>query len=176
MMQGDINTGLARPTMQIMHSDADESENYEPEDIRDVKGDGNCFFRCISVALYENEDEHKEIRENVVQKIVAEREFYGAYTDKDFEKHVEGMSRSNGSNDSWATEAELIATSNFYDDDVYVYLHKEKNWEWHTYTKDGKCHHERKHIKILSTGSHFKLVRDEGRPCKCGRNETTRTT
>ena len=105
-----------------------------------------------------------------------DRKFYGAYTGKDFEKHIEGMSRSNGSNDSWATEAEIIATSDCYDIDIFVYVQREKNSEWHIYTKDGKCHHERKYIKILSSRSHFQLVQDKGRPCKCGRNETTRPT
>ena len=136
--------------------------------IIDVNGDGNCFFRCMSLALHDSENEHKEIRERVVRKMREDKEFYRAYISTDFEKHTEGMSNSNGRDETWATEAELIAASECYNRDIYVYTKVGNKSDWCLYSKDGQCHHTREYIKILSTGSHYKLVRDEGRPCNCG--------
>ena len=36
---------------------------------RDVAGDGNCLFRALSVCLYDKEDEHCNLRQNIVQHI-----------------------------------------------------------------------------------------------------------
>ena len=52
--------------------------------------------------------------------------------------------------------------------DIYVYTKIGNKSDWCLYSKDGQCHHTRGYIKILSTGSHYKLIRDEGRPCNCG--------
>ena len=38
-----------------------------------VVGDGNCYFRCISQALYGNQDKHVEIRNTVVPELTANK-------------------------------------------------------------------------------------------------------
>ncbi|XP_043469669.1 uncharacterized protein PF11_0213-like [Leptopilina heterotoma] len=35
--------------------------------LKEVEGDGNCLFRSLSYALYNNEDKHKDLRNQVVQ-------------------------------------------------------------------------------------------------------------
>jgi len=34
-----------------------------------VKGDGNCFYRCLSKHIYGSEDKHKDIRQKVTDHI-----------------------------------------------------------------------------------------------------------
>ena len=143
------------------------NKNDKPDDIEDVMGDGNCFFRCLSIALHKHEEEHKKMRENVVQKMNEDKEFYKQLIDEDYQEHIDGMKHSDGRIESWATEAEIIAASETYNIDIFVYREIGNDPDWHLYTKDRKCHHARKYVKILNERSHYKLVLDQGRPCKC---------
>ena len=148
-----------------------------PENAQDVKGDGNCFFRCIALSLYESEEQHETIRKKVVHEINSDERYYKEYMDKEIKEHVNDMSRSNGGTATWATEAEVLATAECYKIDIFVYIETGDHPDWLRYTKDWKCHHKRKYIKILCTGSHYKLVHDPGRPCKCAeRNQNSGTT
>ena len=51
----------------------ESSSRKAPETIRDVKGDGNCFFRCISVFFNGDEDKPEDIRRNVVETFGGEQ-------------------------------------------------------------------------------------------------------
>ena len=149
----------------------------EPTDIQNVEGDGNCFFRCIALALYKSEEQHEIIRKKVVHEIENDSDYYKKYIDKEIKTHVNDMSRSNGGTATWATEAEIVGTTACYNIDIFVLTDAGNQPDWHLYTKDWICQHTRKYIKILCTGSHYKLVLDPGRPCKCAvSSQSSRTT
>ena len=40
-------------------------QNYSPNEIINVKGDGNCLFRCFARIVYGNEGEHNKIRSQI---------------------------------------------------------------------------------------------------------------
>ena len=147
----------------------DEGKSDEPKNTENVKGDGNCFFRSISKALFATENKHEQIRKEVVMKMRQEQVFYKEYTGSNFEKHTNDMLNTEGGVEIWATEAEIIGTSECYNLDLFVYSLVGNKPQWLLYTRDGKCNHSRKYVKILHTGSHYKLVLDKGRPCTCGR-------
>ena len=73
--------------------------------------DGNCFFRCISKYLYNTEEKHEELRQNIVCKMNEDRTFYSSLVDEDLDTHLQNMKRSDGHTNTWATEAEIIAAS-----------------------------------------------------------------
>ena len=147
-----------------------------PQDVSDVVGDGNCFFRCISLSLYSTQEKHKEVREKIVATVQNDKQFYKERIDGNFDQHVKEVSLSDGSGSSWATEAECLAASETYDRDIFVYDERRTPAEWFRYSRPDTCNHRRKYIKILCTGSHFKLVNDDGRPCKCRENRKDWTT
>ena len=35
-----------------------------------VAGDGNCYFRALSINLYNNEDAHLQLRHSIIQNII----------------------------------------------------------------------------------------------------------
>ena len=150
------------------------SRRKAPETIRDVKGDGNCFFRCISVFLNGDEDKHEDIRRNVVETLRDNKDRYKHLVDGDFDTHIQNMSKAIGNRNSWATEAELCATSETYGCEIYVYAKAGTAEKWHRYSVWETCNHKSKFIKINHTGSHYQLVVDNERPCSCGEHKGER--
>ena len=75
--------------------------------------------------------------------------------------------RSDGHTNTWATEAEILATSEAYKCDIFVLSEQYKNIGWQKFSFDKECNHNKKSIKILNTVNHFKLVTDEKRVCIC---------
>ncbi|KAK3107196.1 hypothetical protein FSP39_009103 [Pinctada imbricata] len=113
----------------------------EPQvEISQVRGDGNCFYRCVSLHLYGKDENHKEIRADIIKEIQTNPSFFKRYVDIDIDKHVENTQRSDGSIESYATEAELIACSKLFDIDIHVTsdIH---NPVWHRYSVNDVCSH-----------------------------------
>ena len=150
------------------------SSRKAPETIRDVKGDGNCFFRCISVFFNGDEDKHEDIRRNVVETLRENKDRYKHLVDGDFDTHIQNMSKATGSRNSWATKAELCATSETYDCEIYEFAKSGTVEKWHRYSVWETCNHRSKFIKINHTGSHYQLVVDRERPCSCGEHKGER--
>ena len=63
--------------------------------VRDVKKDGNCYFRCIALAIHDNETKHKEVRQKIVETMKMNKQVYQAYAEN-FDSHLENMMRSDG--------------------------------------------------------------------------------
>lgn len=60
----------SRPTRSALHSSNPPSQSPHSSDPLpsfsiDVPGDGNCFFRCVSLGLYHTEEKHQELRKSV---------------------------------------------------------------------------------------------------------------
>ena len=49
--------------------------NGKAVDIKDVKKDGNCLFRVLSLALFKKDDSHEQIKEKVVETLIMETDF-----------------------------------------------------------------------------------------------------
>ena len=75
--------------------------------------------------------------------------------------------RSDGHKNTWATEAEILSTSEADKCDVFVLREQYKNTRWQNFSFDTECNHNKKSIKILNTANHFKLVKDIKRECIC---------
>lgn len=115
-----------------------------------MMGDGNCFFRAISQALFGNPSRHKEIRKEVVNEIRGNKENYETYTNN-FEEHVYHMHFSDGRESSWATEA---ATTNIYKCDINVRMHSNGNEIWQKF----QCQNSRKILNLDHRNNHFNLL------------------
>ena len=131
--------------------------------VEDVARDGNCFFRCVSKALYGTEDNHLEIREEVVESMSQnEKVFKGLVDEKNYQQHLQTMKNAK----VWATQAELMATSKRYNQDIIVRSLVNGTWQWLNYSfKD--CDHKRKYIAIECQNHHFRLLQVNKRPCTC---------
>ena len=84
------------------------------------------------------------------------------------------MSKATGSRNAWATEAELCATSEAYDCEIYVFAKAGTVEKWHRYSVWETCNHRSQFIKINHTGSHYQFVVDIEKPCSCGEHKGER--
>ena len=104
--------------------------NNVPKQIIDVRGDGNCFFRCLAQAVSDNEEEHATWREKVVATMKEDISYYQTLMDGNVEEHLESKSKTSGGNEIWATEAEIHAASEYLNLDIFVYSKPSSSCEW----------------------------------------------
>ena len=93
--------------------------------IRTVKGDGNCFFRALSVSVT-----GWEVGQLAIRKLVCDHiNTVGPYT-----KHVEGKTYLNQSKmktpSVFATDMEIMAAAQVFGTDIYVYHTYGNSLKW----------------------------------------------
>ena len=84
-----------------------------------VRGDGNCFYRCLSRSFYGHEDNHGKIRKETVDFIRPNTKHFKMMLDEPVSKHLHGR------RESWATEMEIMAASALYGANI-KHKHKHK--------------------------------------------------
>ena len=67
---GDVD----RPSVAILQRfDRGKLDSFSP---RAVVGDGNCYYRAVSLALYGHEDHHRHLRAVTAIEMIKNREYY----------------------------------------------------------------------------------------------------
>ena len=97
-------------------------------------GDGNCFYRSLSRYLYNIQDQHKEIRESIVNYMEQHQSSFTCFIDGNFLKHVNEQKKTDGDISSWATEAELYAASAKFGINIKVTRQFNESPQWNNYT------------------------------------------
>ena len=87
--------------------------------VRSIKGDGNCFFRTVSVGLIAFEVGHLKIRQMVCEHITT----YGSYTRKSEGKYYVNQNKMKVSG-TYVTDVEIMSAAQIFS--VYIYM-------YHTY-------------------------------------------
>ena len=111
----DIFASLPSEAMTIKRKD-------RPCLTHDVVGDGNCYFRCISLLVSGTEMNHFSIRKWILANL--SRRSIGMDVDK-YTKLTK-MNRNN----TWATEVEIVATAKLLKTDIYVFSLHGRDWQW----------------------------------------------
>lgn len=110
-----------------------QSELKAPRRIHRTKGDGNCFFRCISHLLTGSEEQHSMVRDVVVTHMSSKSvdQKLRSYA---CEEMGEYLSRSRMEDDgTWATDVEILATANLLAYDIYIYTKVGTDMRWMRY-------------------------------------------
>ena len=110
-----------------------------------VKGDGNCFFRCISLKVHGTEENYSKVRQQIVEFLEKNEEDYSELVldkkGKTYKEYLQEMQKDK----VWATEVEILAAGPVYKCEIFVQVCKQgtDKWEWHCYSKGdkGKCDH-----------------------------------
>ena len=89
--------------------------------IINIKGDGNCFYRCISKWKYGSEEEHGMVRREIVDFMWNNQTSYAAYIDGDVKSHLEQQRFTDGRLSSWATEAEVFAATFLFNTTIVIH-------------------------------------------------------
>jgi hypothetical protein len=119
-----ISASVANNT-NITQTKTTSSYTADTTDIKVINaiGDGNCFFRCISVYFNDTQTHHETINQQVVNKMQSDSNKYKQFVSGSFNKHLEDMCKKNGNALPYATEAEIIAAS-----DLQPWKAQERLW------------------------------------------------
>ena len=135
--------------------------------ILNVKGDGNCFFRCLSLHFFNNENQHDALRQEIVAHMKRNETRFKEFAHQNIVQYLENMSKTDGRLQSYATEGELLAASECYEIEIYIQTLVRKDQLWNRYSFSDDCDHNKSYVTIIHENEHFKLVRNLPRPCTC---------
>ena len=121
--------------------------------------DGNVFFSCISEYLNETEEEHEQIRQEIIDTLSANKQFCSKLIDGSFEQHIHNMKLTNGHTNTWATESEIIAASETFNIEIFVQTMINGKHKWMRYSRNSDCDHSIQFITIRYQDNYFSLLR-----------------
>jgi hypothetical protein len=101
-----------------------------PVEVQNVAGDGNCFFRVISLELGGTEDDHRTIRDGIVNFMSNgnHEETFSNYTGRSSADYINQTSMN--VNGTWATDTEIVATATWLQTTIYVYTAYASGNKW----------------------------------------------
>lgn len=119
-----VTYGQCSP-LQIRRSDP-------PRGVKNVCGDGNCFFRCISYLLSGREDLHVAVRHWALSHLSA----------LDLGMPVARYIRTSRMDrpGEWASDHEILAAAKMLKTDIFVFSKYATEWKWMEF----KCHRRRR--------------------------------
>ena len=131
-----------------------------PKDVIPIRGDGNCFFRCISYAITGSQAAHKQIRNDIVSFMKDKPRKIQNHFGKKY--LVDSRMEEDG---TWATEAEILATAAYLNTDIRIFAKSGKQYRWLNYSRTtlGRGSRAREWRSIYLTnefGVHFNYVGD----------------
>ena len=95
--------------------------------IRDVKGDGNCLFRCFSRYLYGMEERHKEIRFKIVRYVARDWKYFG---DKSHRKNSKEYVNEMGKDRTFGTDLEIEIFSKLLGSEIVTSREQDGRRKW----------------------------------------------
>lgn len=133
-----------------------------PADFLHVEGDGNCWFRCLSLVLTGSQDDYKQIRNAIVKFMVSEPASTLLKTHHKFATTEEYVRKSKMLEDTiWATDLEILATASMLESDVFVFGTYGNRQAWQQFCANElkpSCIASEKSIYIRLQGNHYDCV------------------
>ena len=86
-----------------------------------ITGDGNCLFRCFSLILFGDQDQHLRVRTSLVDFIKKNPSFFTTYC---LPLTVPEHSQRMANNFVWGTHVEIFAASLYFNLPIYVAVAK----------------------------------------------------
>jgi hypothetical protein len=120
--------------------------------------DGYCFFHCISEYLNDTQEEHEQIREEVIDTSSANKQFYSQLINGKFEQLIHNMKQTDGHTNTWTTESEIIAASKTFNIEIFVQSMINGKHEWIRYSRNSDCDHSIQFKAIRHQNNHFSLI------------------
>ena len=117
-----------------------------------IRGDGNCYFHCISFILSGAEDFYPEVRKAICDFIeVFDTDLSPFLNEGEGKKYIQDSGMRN--NTIWATEMEILARAKIMRCDVFTF----HNYEWQRFPYKGKLSHDAFYIDHR-VGNHYDVV------------------
>ncbi|KAJ8018579.1 hypothetical protein HOLleu_43351 [Holothuria leucospilota] len=143
-------TAIGNP--QICHITA------KPSVVKNIEGDGICFFRCLSYLITNSEENHLALRHQIVQSIQPTHLTSSSQTVQQY-IHASNMDFPN----VWSTEVEIMAAASLLQTDIYTYALQGNQWKRLRYPATGNLgtpvDKTKRAIYIVNTSSiHYDVI------------------
>nr|XP_054775560.1 uncharacterized protein LOC129284114 [Lytechinus pictus]XP_054775561.1 uncharacterized protein LOC129284114 [Lytechinus pictus]XP_054775563.1 uncharacterized protein LOC129284114 [Lytechinus pictus] len=97
--------------------------------LKEISRDGNCFYRSISYALTECEDNHIDVRIAVANFLASNADTFVGFLRRNFTCVTQYLKcQKIMENGVWATEVEILVAAKMLGVDIYVYDEELKRW------------------------------------------------
>jgi hypothetical protein len=120
-----------------------------------VRGDGNCFYRVLSIAAAGTESHHTIIRDKLIAFMSQDRirfQLYDMYPDF----NIETASTAG----HWATDAEIFVAAAFLCTDIFVFVNTHSiGWQVYESARLGDRAIHENNVYIKHGGNHFYFVK-----------------
>ncbi|XP_016656023.1 uncharacterized protein LOC107882322 [Acyrthosiphon pisum] len=129
-----------------------------PKKLIDVLGDGNCWYRCISLWINGSEEHHELVRLKLYQFFMTDNRVRAYVGDIDSYLDINPLNVIG----TWATDVEIFATALMLNTNIYIYSDYHKSWQ--LFGKNGNykdgvrvnenclymCHINRNHYSVVA--------------------------
>ena len=119
VIPGGLNVFLKRPDLKTL---------------RNMKGDGSCLFRAVSILLTGTQHEHRRVRQAVVQHLLVNEHLFInniIFDCSEYNSMEEYIQEKNMLHDGWGGSTELYALSHLLLRRVYTYTELSGTWVAH---------------------------------------------
>ena len=147
------------------HSDPSSMKvSQAPAVTERVKGDGNCFFRSIALAVTGSQQDHQEFRLLITSYMIhnASSPKLACFLARN-ESVEQYMKRTNmQSLGTWATEFEIIAAASLLRTAIYVFALSGATYKWLKHSPievTTNDRHQNESIYITNISNHFETVK-----------------
>ena len=130
-----------------------------PLRVKNVRGDGNCFFRCLAVLITGVEENYMHLRQAIVNCIRV-GDLPASYLS------VEEYIGSTGMDEDgvWSSEVEIFTAARMLKTDIYTFTECGGRWKWLRYPQSGilssAASSEERTIYLVHTNRvHYDVVR-----------------
>jgi len=133
-----------------------------PKATHDIRADGNCFFRALSVLITGVEDNHMTIREEITRHVERHADIYRTFLQSrgGMDTYVRSMRRPR----EWATDTEIFAAATFLKTIIEVCsIVRNKygtEYQWQTFTPLNDDNALLPKVYICHKDDHFEPILD----------------
>ena len=131
------------------------------QNIVNVAGDGNCYFRCLSLWLFGSELYHKQLRFHVIKYIYDHKDDFLnlLHPNITMDEYVTQKYRTDCDSVTYATHVEIVAAAWILNQSVFVYSMYGINLAWQEFKPINAVHNlSSSYMKIANTGDHYMLI------------------
>ncbi|GLI63326.1 hypothetical protein VaNZ11_006243 [Volvox africanus] len=126
--------------------------------IKEITGDGNCFFRALSDQLQGDERQHVQIRQRVVSYMVEHQEDFTPFVEDDesFDSYIARMKKDG----VWAGYMEVVAASRCLQANLTIYQAGQPRWRVVNHPEDSApmlhlSYHDGQHYNSVRCADDF---------------------
>lgn len=135
----------------------------KPVNLRNIAGDGNCFYRCISYAITGTEEHHEKVRRLVSQQLVENIELYQLYLDENTVP-LEYIT-AHETLGTWAMEVQIFACCTALNVNILIWTPTGDKSRWNAYTplnNDGTITHADDNLRMCIYLDHSRITSNSG--------------